>query len=134
MTELTQKEKEMLCAIKSAKRFPIARFELRNSKEKSIISTALNNVWLNSPDQSMEEVKENGNILQSLKEKGLINLDYALVVAVSSDYNIYYQSKVFGLLCDLVEEGKTKPDFIFDLPYIKKGMAKLTAKGQRMVL
>lgn len=130
MPKLSEKESLLLEKIALSKRFPIARFELRSTKDNQLRSTALNNVILFHKNDSMEKVKEYGSILTSLEGKGLINIDFTLKVAVSSDYEIYYQSSVYGMLCELAEQAKGKKDFLFDIPAIKKGLVKLTPLGK----
>ena len=53
--------------------------------------------------------------------------------SVQSDYTIYSTSDIFLLLHQLVEEGKKNPDYLFDIPYIKRGQVMLTEKGRLYV-
>ncbi len=129
LDDLTNEEGELLSKIKDNKNLPIVRFELRNSKEKSVISTALNHVLITSIDDSMEQVKKLSVIFQKLKELKLINLDYSLLVTAKSDYDIYYESDLYNLLCKTVTEGQGKQGFLFDTTFIKRGVATLTSKG-----
>lgn len=124
-------EQEILKTLNTKGKLPIARFELRNSKERDIISTALNYVWITDANDSMELVKLRSDALQRLLQEKLISVNYTLAVTAASDYKIYYESAVYALLCNLVQEGKNKPGYLFDTPAIKRGEAKLTAKGKK---
>ena len=53
--QVSAEEKELLKRIGQAPRFPIVRFELRSSRERSLISTALNHVYLERETDSMEQ-------------------------------------------------------------------------------
>lgn len=126
---LSKDEKEVLLAIQNNKRFPIVRFELHSTKEKKLVSTALNNVWITDAQDSMETVKARGAVLQSLQEKKLIIINYSLKAWVAADFKIYYASKLYEMLCHMVMEGQKNPKFLFDMPYMKRGMVTLTKSG-----
>lgn len=131
---LTPAEKELLTKIKNSKRFPIVRFELRSSKEASLVSTALNNVWITDPEEPMEQVKANAALLQKLWEDDILNLCYTLRITARSDYRIYYQSSLYKQFCATINEAKQKPGFLFDTPHIKRGVATFTAYGRQVYL
>lgn len=111
----------MLSAVAHAKRFPIVRFELHSSQEPELRSIALNHVYILSPDDSIEEVKERSAALESLRKRGLIRISYSLPAYVQSDYRIYYQSKLYELLCHTVMEAQGKEGFLFDFPAMRFG-------------
>lgn len=121
MKPLTQTERELLQAVRSAKRFPLVRFELRNSEEPELRSIALNHVYITDPEDSMELVKERSAALESLRRRGLLRISYALPAYVQSDYQIYYRSKLYELLCHTVMEAQGKPGFLFNLPAMRFG-------------
>ena len=77
MKQLSPDEKNFIFQIANRIRYPIVRLELRSSKERSLISTALNH--------------------------------------------------------QLVEQGKKNPDYLFDIPYIKRGQVMLTEMGKSYV-
>ena len=95
-----------------------------------IISTALNHVHLETKYDSMEIVKQRASVLQSLCEKGFIKISYKVFITVQSDYAMYEVSDIFLSLHQLVEQGKTNPHYLFDIPYIKPGQVMLTENGQ----
>lgn len=133
MQQLSSDEKNFIFQIADSARYPIVRLELRSSKERSLISTALNHVRLETKHDSMEVVKQRAAILQSLYENGYIEICYKVFITVQSDYTIYSTSDIFFLLHQLVEEGKKNPDYLFDIPYIKRGQVMLTEKGRHYV-
>lgn len=118
---LTKTEKEMLEAVRNAKRFPLVRFELRSSEEPELRSIALNHVYITRPEDSIELVKQRSAALEGLRKKGLVKISYSLPAYVQSDYRIYYQSSLYELLCHTVMEASGKPDFLFDLPAMRFG-------------
>jgi hypothetical protein len=65
-------------------------------------------------------------------ERGLVFIDYTVRVWVSGDYDVYYKSKIYELLCHMVMEGAKEPGALFNLPYMRKGYAQLTVKGQKI--
>lgn len=121
MKPLTQTERELLQAVRSAKRFPLVRFELRNSEEPGLRSIALNHVYITDPEDSMELVKERSAALESLRRRGLVRISYALPAYVQSDYQVYYRSRLYELLCHTVLEAQGKPGFLFNLPAMRFG-------------
>lgn len=128
---LSEEEQKILTEIRQAKRFPIVRLELHNSDEADLVNIALNYVRITDIEDSMETVKERGEALRGLMEKGLVFIDYTVQVWVSGDYNVYYKSKIYELLCHTVMEGAKRPGAVFNLPYMRKGYAYLTRKGEK---
>jgi hypothetical protein len=53
-------------------------------------------------------------------------------VWVSGDYDVYYRSKIYEMLCHMVMENAKEPGALFNLPYMRKGYAQLTAKGEKL--
>ena len=90
-------------------------------KNRSCAPPALNHVVITDPEDSMEIVKARSAVLESLRKKGLIRISYSLPAYVQSDYNIYYRSKLYELLCHTVLEAQGKPGFLFNLPAMRFG-------------
>ncbi|WP_444644455.1 hypothetical protein ACRQU7_05840 [Caproiciproducens sp. R1] len=130
---LTEEEKNILTEIRESQRYPIVRLELHNSENEELISIALNYVRITDAEDSMETVKARSAALKSLMEKGLVFIDYTVRVWVSGDYDVYYKSKIYELLCRTVMESAKQPGAVFNLPYMRKGYATLTLKGIREV-
>ena len=127
--ELTQEELALLKEIKESCRYAVANFELRSSGNDEIYTGAMENVHLLDKDEEMAPVVERGELLETLKEKGLIKLDYGLGVYVKSDYIIFKESKLWRELEEAVAEAKEQ-GFTFDLLHMTKGCAELTVKGK----
>ena len=130
---LTEGEKNILLDIDREKRYPIVRLELHSSENEEVVSVALNYVRITDPEDSMETVKVRSAALKSLMEKGLVFIDYTVLVWVSGDYDVYYKSKIYELLCHTVMESAKQPGAVFNLPYMRKGYAILTVKGAKTV-
>ena len=127
--ELTQEELALLKEIKESCRYAVANFELRSSGNDEIYTGAMENVHLLDKDEEMAPVVERGELLETLKEKGLIKLDYELGVYVKIDYIIFKESKLWRELEEAVAEAKEQ-GFTFDLLHMTKGCAELTVKGK----
>ncbi|GEM_PF-627626 len=128
---LTEDEKKILTEIRNEKRYPIVRLEVHSSEEEELVNTALNYVRITDPDDSMELVKARGAALKSLMEQGLVFIDYTVQIWVSGDYDVYYKSKIYELLCHTVMESAKRPGTLFNLPYMRKGYADLTLRGEK---
>lgn len=128
---LSDLEKELLKEIRDEDRFPIARLELHSSEEEELVNIALNYARITDPQDSMETVKARGEALRGLMEKGLVFIDYTVKIWVSGDYDVYYRSDIYELLCHTVMEGAKQPGAIFNLPYLRKGYASLTRRGEK---
>ena len=127
--ELTPEELALLKEIKESCRYAVANFELRSSGNDEIYTGAMENVHLLDKGEEMTPVVERGELLETLKEKGLIKLDYEVGVYVKSDYVIFKESKLWKELEDAVAEAKEQ-GFTFDLLHMTKGCAELTIKGK----
>lgn len=119
---LTMKEYDLLLQIRH-RPLPVVRFELHSSAEPELVSTALNHVYMTSPEDSMEQVKETADLLTHLQELGLIEVIYHPFATAPAAYTIYEQSALFGQLKGMVEEGKDRPGFLFDTPAVCRGLA-----------
>ena len=75
---LNKEEKEMLEAVRSARRFPLVRFELRNSRRTGAALHRAEPCGDYRPEDSMEIVKARSAVLESLRKKGLIRISYSL--------------------------------------------------------
>lgn len=126
---VSPEEKALLQEIRASRRFPVANFELRSSKDPSVFSGALQNVHLYSIDDTMEEVVRRGELLERLARKGLVFLNYELRAYVQSDYAPYRESDLFRELEASMKEAKDE-GFYFDYAFLKKGLAVLTPRGK----
>lgn len=125
---LSDTETDMLRVISRYSCLPVARFSLRSSKDDSLDMTALEPVTIEREDDSIQVVRERGNILLSLEDKGLITLDYDIPIS-GYDYAGYRESALFAQLEEAAKEGGDKPGFLFDLPVMEGGSMALTETG-----
>ena len=128
--KLSQEQLALIAEIKTCKRYCVTRFELRNSRESELISTALDFVRIEDIHDTMEAVKKRGALLREMCEEGLVQPCFHLPVSARSDYQRYYDSDLFAQLNELVEEGRGKPSFLFDTAAIKRGVITVTQKGR----
>lgn len=115
------------------RRLALVRFVLRSSKESSLISTALNHVWMDRPEATMDEVKAFSAALEACEQAGLVRIRYGLPVTLQADYAVFQQSRLYADFCDMVSAGSQRPGFLFDIPYMKRGAAVLTSAGRRYI-
>lgn len=127
---LTMQEYQLLLQIRR-RPLPVARFELHSSADPGLVSTALNHVYMTSPEDSMERVRETAARLSRLKELGLIELIYRPFATAPAAYAVYEQSALFAQLKSLTEEGRTRPGFLFDTPAVCRGLAVPTGPRRR---
>lgn len=127
----TSLHEELLLSMREG-RFPLARFELHNDAEEELVITALDNVYLTSPEDGMELVKARGAALRDLEEHGFISIDFDSPVWVAGDHQIYYKSKLYELLCHTaLEASRTVEGCLFNLPVLRKGYAERTPRGRK---
>ena len=60
-----------------------------------------------------------------------MQVTYHLPVTLRRDYALYEESGLFAQLRQMAEEGAKRPDFLFDIPHIKRGAVVLTDAGRR---
>ena len=98
----------------------MARFELHNDAEKELVMTALDNVYMEHPEEEMGLVKKRGEALRGLEERGLISIDFDAPVWVAGDHIVYYKSKIYELLCHTaLEASRTVEGCLFNLPVLR---------------
>ena len=129
--ELTEGHKIFLHQLSHHQYLPVARFTLTDSREEDFITTALAPVLLLSEADDMEIVKERGAFLQTLKDFGLITLDYDIPLKGYS-YEEYKTSELYKYFCDTVAEGASRPDFLGNTPLLELGSIALTEAGAKI--
>lgn len=132
--KLTANQRALIADIKDRKRYTVVRFELHNSRERDLISTALNFVHIDDIHDTMEIVKERSALIREMSKDGLIQVCFHLPISARSDFQVYYDSDLFAQLCNLVKEGQSKPDYLFDTAGMKRGVLTVTSKGRRAFL
>lgn len=118
--EITENQKAFLHELEQRHFLPVARFTLKDSREKDFNVTALAPVFLRSTTDSMELVKEAGAFLKGLEDMGLITLDYDIPLN-GYEYEEYKNSEIYKYFCATVAEGATKPNFLGDTPVLELG-------------
>lgn len=129
---LSEREQAFLRCLGQIPYLPVARFLLRSIKSAHLESVALAPVYLLDAEDSMEHVKESGNLLLALEEKGLITLDYEEKLQ-GCDYETYYCSEVYHSFLDTVAEAKLHMDFLYDIGIMECGSMALTERGYAAV-
>ena len=99
---------------------PLARFLMESTAEDDFSSVALAPVYLLSPQDTMEQVKEMGALLLDLERRGWITLDYGYALEGYS-YEEYRTSELYAYFCRTVEEAKGRPGFLGDTPVLELG-------------
>lgn len=126
---MNEHEASIIGEIKKQGTLKISRFELRNTHEDDIISTALDNVWICAANDSMELVKARAAAISKLSDDGIIAVEYADEPTDAKKAGVYGESDIFALLCSTVDEGRGKEGFLFDCAAITCGKLSLTEKG-----
>lgn len=129
---ISEEETEFLKQLAQIPYLPLARFILKSSKSSHLESVALAPVYLNHKSDSLETVKSMAVVLKSLKEKGLISLDYEEPLE-NGNYIEYSNSALYAYFKKTVAQGKENEDFLFDIPFIEFGSIALTYAGQIVI-
>lgn len=130
--EITDGEAMFLEKLAQCPFLPVAEFVVRNSESDDIGSLALSPVFLETGRETLDEIKEIGQIILGLEQKDIISLDFECALD-GTDENLFFQSDAYHLLEKTVEEGKGEENFIFDHAAIEFGSVCLTAVGDLVV-
>lgn len=125
---LSDTEKSILLEIEKFNCLPISRFIMCSSTESEIRFVGLPAVFINSLDESMENVKKFGGILSRLEEHDLISLDYDMPIR-GFNYDNYTNSELYLYFKETVKEGRKNPAFLCDTAEIELGSMALTEYG-----
>jgi hypothetical protein len=123
---------ELLSTLAQVSYLPLTQLLLKSTKSDHLEAVALSPVYLEDSGESMEQVKQTGEMLLELEEYGLISLDFDLELK-GYDYQLYLDSAVFALLQQTVEEGRGREDFLYDLAEVERGSMALTDLGYAVV-
>ncbi len=129
---LTRMQVDILLALAMRRYLPVACFSLAKEGVDGPNAIALDPVYLSSPDDSMELVKEIGAELVALEEGGLITLDYDLPLK-GYPYEEYITSDLYALFVQTVKEATALPDHAYDTPVLELGCMALTEAGEGIV-
>ncbi len=129
---LSPMQVDILLALRQRQCLPVACFTFANSGDDTRRATALAPVYLGTPDDSMEQVKQLGGELIILEDMDLITLDYDLPIR-DYPYDEYKNSALYAYFVKTVEEGALRPGAAFDTPELELGSMALTEAGEDMV-
>ena len=128
---LTDDEKQFLSLFTQASFLPVSKFVLKSSKSDHLESVALAPVYLYGTTDSLDAVKNIGQIITRLSERNIIFLDYETPLK-NCDYSSHEQSDVYALLKEIVAEGQADPNFVFDSTELQFGGMSLTRIGRKI--
>lgn len=111
---------------------PLAEFFLTSSKEEELSNTVLAPVYLETGEESLQEIRALGKVLKSLEEKDLITLDYDQPLK-HYDPALFLDSEAFRMLEETVEQGQELTGALFDTANLGIGSISLTHLGQVVV-
>ncbi len=123
---------DILMALRQRGCLPVASFALAKAGEEARRGVALAPVYLASPEDSMEQVKELGRELSLLEDMDLLTLDYDMLLR-NYPYQEYKSSALYTYFVKTVEEAAQLPDPTFDTPVLELGSMALTQAGEDMV-
>lgn len=129
---LSPVQTDLLLALYQRHYLPVACFALTKADDADRYAVALAPVYLNGPDDSMEQVQWLGGELGGLEAQGLITLDYDMPLK-DYPYNEYKTAGLYTYFQDTVAEASTLPEAAFDTPALELGSMALTDAGKAMV-
>lgn len=126
---ITEREYEFLCSLARTPFLPLARFVMTSTKSERLQAVALEPVYLKDAGDSMEQIRETGELLVALEEKGFITLDYDRPLQGCA-YETYLNSHAYQAFQKAVAEGHAHEGFLFDTSGVEFGSLTLTARGR----
>ena len=125
-------EKALLLELQKNTYLPISQFIMSSSIEEEAAFIALEPVYIENLNDTMETVKAKGAVLCELEKKGLITLDYDIPIE-RYDYRFHTNSKLFAYFKQTIDEGRNNPNFLCDTAEIEPGSIALTELGLKIV-
>jgi len=123
---------DVLLALYQRKCLPVTCFSLASSKNNDAYVMALAPVYLNGPEDSMEQVKWLGAEIAALEEMNLLSLDYDIRLKDYS-YDEYQSADVYRYFLETVQEAAAMPNPTFDTPVLEMGSMALTEEGKQLI-
>lgn len=124
-------ENNVLMALLDRGGLPVAQFALTSTKEQEAYAVAMGPVYIVSPDDSLETIREYGALFAEMEHKGLIDLDYDYPLPGYA-YQEYHTSSAWSHFLETAAEAKTR-GFTFDTPNLELGGITLTERGHEVV-
>ncbi len=119
--QLTELEFTILEKLRTHRVLPVVNFEIYSTKEKSLSVTALKNVLLFDPKDTMEQVVERAAAIETLERDQFIKLEFDDNFE-AKPFELYYQSNVYQDFVRTVANGTEQSDFLLDEPFIYRGV------------
>ncbi|MBO5274762.1 MAG: hypothetical protein J6I45_09125 [Clostridia bacterium] len=129
---LTEEEAALLRLFASSPYLPAARFVMKSSKTSHARNIALAPVFLLSPEDDVKTASHTAELLNSLADKGLIEIDYQTPLDNADEHEIK-DSPLYAYFVDTVREGAEKFNSVFDIAALELGSMGLTAIGRRAI-
>ncbi|MFI3115572.1 MAG: hypothetical protein R3Y12_05480 [Clostridia bacterium] len=117
---LTQNERDFMHHLSHIKYLPLASFITKSTKEHSFQMIALQPVFIRSITDTMEDVRECGEFLENLEQKGMLTLDYDIELS-GYPYDEYKNSNLYAEFEKVVLEGAKNPNFLGDIATLQLG-------------
>ncbi len=130
--EITPDEEDFLKKLAQTPYLPLAEFFLTSSQEADLTNTVLAPVFLETGEESMQEIRNTGKVLKRLEEKELVTLDYNKPLK-NADANFFLDSSAFQILEETVEQGQELSGALFDTANLGMGSISLTQLGQVVI-
>lgn len=128
---LTIGENNVLMALTERGALPVARFALTSSKNAEAYAVAMEPVYIASPSDSMDVIREYGALFAGMEDKGLIDLDYDVPLP-GYPYFEYKGSDAWKRFVEAAAEAKAR-GFTFDTPNLELGGIALTSLGHEVI-
>jgi len=128
---LTIQENNVLMALMDRGGLPVARFALTSSKAQDAYAVAMEPVYIASPEDDLETIREYGALFSGMEDKGLIELDYDFPLP-GYPYHEYRGSSAWKRFVETAAEAKAR-GFTFDTPHLELGGITLTEAGQEVI-
>lgn len=129
---ISDDEKSFLKVLAQTPFLPVTKFVMKSSKSEHLENIALAPVYLSSENDSLQTVKHIAAILHALEEKNIVSIDYDIPLE-NGDYGMYENSDVYTYFVETINEGKLRPEFLFDIPALESGSIALTAYGMYVI-
>ena len=123
---------DILLALRQRQCLPVACFSLAKTDDDERYCVSLAPVYMGTPEDSMEQVKQIGAELKALEQADLLTLDYDIPLSQYA-YAEYKTSALYAYFVQTVAQAAAQPNATFDTPTLELGSMALTDAGQDMV-
>ncbi len=117
---LTESEAAFLDYLAHYRYLPVARFVTTSSREADFSVISLAPAFIQTPEDTLEQVREMGALLSSLEAGGHISIDYDQPLSGYA-YDEFKQSALYAYFCETVAEAAKQEGFLGDTPMLELG-------------